>query len=81
MDRQKVMLYFDSAMLDKAENQGRVGGFVLRPAEARGLFTVRQTPSCKNHSTVSAAESAAARAFAKSAWQLTFTSAFFATYM
>lgn len=48
----------------------------LHFAAYRGLCTARRSPSCKNHTTVSAVESAAARAFAKSAWQLTFTSAF-----
>lgn len=65
----EVVLCFDSARLTKAGEGEPVLGLGL--GACRGLCTARQ-----NHTTVSAAQGAAAQAFAKSAWQLTFTSAF-----
>lgn len=74
----KVVLLVASARLegDRGEWGPRWG---VGAAACRGPCAARQPASCRNRTSVSAAESAAAPVFAKSAWQLSFTSAFFAT--
>ena len=77
VDRPKLCFSFTVRGWKKLEeNWGRVGALscgLQRPSYCQaGLRVLKRTPL---------QQKAAALAFAKSAWQLTFTSAFFATYM